>query len=177
MTLAQARSTLRIVHQLLDGDISALMLEAYDQAERRTGRMIRTFSGVLTMSAFPEDGGVIVLPRPPLVGVSSITYFDTANVSQTLAGHQVFAAAMPGYVALPVGLTQWPLTKERNDAVTVTFTGGGVEPESLRAAVRLLLDVSFNDLTPAKQQVVQKRIDDLLFGFTVRDPNLYGITT
>ena len=175
MTLEEAKNYLRIYHSEDDDDIPRLVNEAYGIVEARTGRMIRTFTGTLTMDRFP-DAGPIVLPRPPLTAVTAISYYDTANTLQTIAGAQVQTAAVPGLIHLPTTLVDWPATKERLDAVTITFTGGGVEPEQLRAAVRLLLNLSYHDLEPSKAEQVNSRIDGLCHGYTLRDPRLYGIS-
>lgn len=175
MTLAEAKKYLRIYHEEDDDEIPQLVNEAYGIVEARTGRMIRTYAGTLTLDRFP-DSGPIVLPRPPLTAVTALSYYDTANALQTISTAQVQTAAVPGLIHLPTTLTSWPATKERLNAVTIAFTGGGSEPEQLRAAVRLLLNASYHDLEPAKAEQVNKRIDGLLHGYTLRDPRLYGIS-
>ena len=175
MTLAEAKRYLRIYHEEDDEDIPRLVNEAYGKVESRTGRMVRTFTGVLTMDSFPVDGP-IVLPRPPLTEVVSVKYYDSSGTLQTLANCQAQTASIPGLVYLPIGLPVWPITAERLDAVQITFTGGGVEPEQLRSAVRWMLNMDYHDMESAKAETTQKRIDGLLHGFTLRDPRLYGIT-
>lgn len=177
MSLENAKLHLRIYHAEDDDDIIQLLREAYGITEQRTGRMIRTATAVLTMSAFPVDGGQIVLPRPPVTAVTSVQYYDPEGELQGLADCQVALSMFPGLISLPLDSFDWPATAERLDAVRITYTCGGSEPEQLRSAVRLLLDMAYNDMTPAKAAQVEKRIDGLLHGYTLRDPRLYGITT
>lgn len=176
MTLAEAKQHLRVYHDDDDADIQQLVTEAYGQAEARTGRMIRSANGLLTMDRFPKNAVPIVLPRPPLASVVEVRYYDGDNQLQTLEDYQVALNNLPGLIVLPIGTLDWPRTRERLDAVQIEFTCGGREIEQIRSAVRLLLDLSYNDMDPTKAMQVEKRIDGLLHGYTLRDPRLYGVT-
>lgn len=177
LTLADAKQYLKVYHDDDDTEILQLLAEAYGKAEARTGRQLRTATAVLKLNQFPTDGAPIVLPRPPLVSVASITYFNRANESQSLTGFQLGSALVPGIIALPLGSTRWPDTAERLDAVTVTYSCGGVEPEQIRSAVRLILDLDYNAIEGQRADQINRRIDALLHGYIIRDPRLYGITT
>ena len=174
--LAAAKLSLRVYHDDDDSEIVELVKEAYGEAEARTGRMVRTCSAIMLMDQFPVDGGPIVLPLPPLTGVTSVQYYDTTNTLQTLNGFQPSTKLVPGLIARPVDLLDWPATKDRIDAVRIAFTAGGAEPEQIRSAVRLLLNLSYNDVEPAKAETLTKRINGLLHGYTLRDPRLAGVT-
>lgn len=177
LTLAEAKQYLKIYHDDDDSEILQLLAEAYGKAEARTGRQLRTASAVLTLDRFPPNGQPIVLPRPPLVSVESVNYFNAANESQSLTGFQLGSALVPGIIALPTTSTRWPDTKERIDAVTVTYSCGGVEPEQVRSAVRLMLDLDYNAIEGQRADQINRRIDALLHGYIIRDPRLYGVTT
>lgn len=177
MSVEQAKAYLRVLHSDDDDQIRELILEAYGIVEARTGRMIRTCSAVLTMDGFPDNSGQIVLPRPPLTSVTHVKYYNQAGTLTTLASvlaHEVF---VPGLLARPIALSDWPETYERLDAVQITYTGGGSEPEQLRAAVRILIDLAYNDHEPTKAAQMERRVDGILHGYTLRDPRLFGITT
>lgn len=177
MSVDQAKAYLRVLHSDDDEQIRELILEAYGIVEARTGRMIRTCSAVLTMSAFPEKGGQIVLPRPPLTAVESVKYYGTSNTLLTLSNPLIHEVFVPGLLALPIGSNEWPATYKRADAVEIKFSAGGYEPEQLRNAVRILIDLSYNDHEPTKASQMERRADGIMFGYTLRDPRLYGITT
>ena len=177
LTLEDAKQYLKVFHADDDQEIQQLLAEAYGKAEARTGRQLRTATAVLTLNQFPTEGAPIVLPRPPLVSVDSITYFNTANESQTLTGFQLGASLVPGIIGLPLGSTSWPATKERIDAVTITYQCGGAEPEQVRSAIRLILDLDYNAIEGQRADQINRRIDALLHGHTIRDPRLYGVTT
>lgn len=95
------------------------------------------------LSAFPSDW--IALPYPPLVSVSSITYLDTAGVSQTLATsvYQVDAKREPGRVGLAYGQS-WPgiRTTTFNPITIVYVAGYGAAatsvPDGIKHAIKLL---------------------------------------
>lgn len=177
MSVEQAKAYLRVLHSDDDEQIRELILEAYGIVEGRTGRMIRTCSAVLTIDGFPDNSGPIVLPRPPLTDLTHLKYYDTGGTLTTLENvlsHEVF---VPGLLAKPIALNDWPDTLARLDAVQITYTCGGSEPEQLRAAVRILLDLAYNDHEPTKASQMERRVDGILHGYTIRDPRLYGITT
>lgn len=95
---------------------------------------------------FPAE---IVVPRPPLLLVVSITYVDPAGTVQTLAAsdYQVSAPTGPrcrrGRIRPAYGLS-FPATRLQMDAVTVRFKAGyGTKPADVPALLRqgILLDV------------------------------------
>lgn len=177
MTLELAKKFLSVFHSDKDAVILELIREAYAEVESRTGRQIRTANGTLSLNRFPEKNQPIVLPRPPLVSLTAVKYYDTASTLRTLANCRSQLDAFPGLVFAPAG-EEWPDTQEdKPNAVEVSFVCGGYEPEVLRAAVRCLLDLAYNDMEATKADQVRSRVDSLLHGLTVRDPRLYGIST
>lgn len=119
-------------------------LEQLIKAARRAGERItrRAFypqTWAYVLDAFPAYE--IVLPRPPLRSVTSITYLDEDGVEQTLAG------SPSGYVVTtpsgpyakygrirPAYDETWPATRNQIGAVTVTFEAGydvGDVPEDI----------------------------------------------
>lgn len=74
----------------------------------------------------PGDGGMeIVLPYPPVQSVSSITYLDTSNATQTLASsvYELDSDSTPARIRLKYGQV-WPTTLYHASAVSVTFVAG-----------------------------------------------------
>jgi hypothetical protein len=70
-------------------------------------------------------GYEIMLPRPPLQSVVSITYYDENNAQQTLDPSQylVDIYSEPGRIT-PAPDTTWPATKRRANSVEITFVCG-----------------------------------------------------
>ena len=81
------------------------------------------------------------LPKNPVVSVTSITYSDPANATQTanLADFDVISDPDCTVISPKPGKT-WPICINRADAFKVTFVAGYASiPDALRAAVLLMV--------------------------------------
>jgi hypothetical protein len=125
------------------GRVTRLITTATELAEAYTNRSFITRSVQLMLDQFPVgdlpwwDGvregtirafagdGIITLPKPPLIEVDSIEYFDLNNTLRVVdAGtYIVDALAEPGRVALNLGAT-WPVDTRDRAAVLVTYKAG-----------------------------------------------------
>lgn len=143
VTTADLKTHLRIEHTNDDDYIAALGKAGREFAENFTERQFVTATYVYTLDNFPA-GRLIVLPRPPLASVTSVKYYDTAEVLQTYANtcYNVHIDTEPGFIELDYDQT-WPSTYDRADAVQVTFTAGygaaGNVPDGLKAAIHLIV--------------------------------------
>lgn len=139
VSLETAKAHLRVDLDQHDQDayILTLIEAAVDEIGRLTNRQLRTATYDLKLDAFPDW---IELPKPPLASVTSITYIDTAGVTQTLAStkYQVDTTRSRGRI-LPAVSDVWPSTQaDRINAVTVRFVAGyGTLPQSMPPAVHL----------------------------------------
>lgn len=109
--------------------------------EKFTGRSLMPQTWRATFPHFPERAW---LPfAAPFTAISSVTYYDTDNVSQTLASsvYTVPADSEPACLMLVSGQS-WPSLFCRDDAVTITYTAGYAQasdvPTPLRQAVLVL---------------------------------------
>ena len=171
ISLADAKSHLRVAHTDDDTSIESLINSAFDEVERLTGRLFRTATCVLTCRSFPDDH--LVLPRSPLVSLTSVSYRDTAGESQTLS-NCLIDSGIPAAIEPATGTT-WPATQDRPDALTVTFTAGGTMPDSIRLAVLLLVDMEYHEAEPAKAARINRRVESLCRPFFLRSDELIGI--
>lgn len=137
-------SHLRIATSDDDEYIELLIKAARMATEIQTRRALITQTWVTTLCGFPE-GRVIALERPPLISVSSIKYFDSANVEQTLSAslYTVDTSASPGRVVLNYGQS-WPTTYDRPAAVSIEYVAGygataAALPQDLRHAISFLV--------------------------------------
>jgi uncharacterized phiE125 gp8 family phage protein len=146
------------LHLQVDGDaenvtIDALVYAAREWLENFTGRALIQQTWDLKLDSFADCDyfreGAIWLPKPPVTAVSSVTYVDTAGVSQTWSSseyqtdlpsgpHARRARIQPAY-----GYT-WPTTRDQPNAVTIRFVAGyGTTAESvpslLVTAMKLLI--------------------------------------
>lgn len=165
VTLEEARLRLRVdawgspPAHVDDDDIEAMIAAATQYLDGPSGILGRALidqTWDLKMDGFPYWGGAsfddhrqsycygddpIVLPLPPLIGVTSITYVDASEATQTLASsaYQVLGlgSTTPASI-VPVYGTTWPAVHPKRESVTVRFQcgyEGDGSPIDLRAAV------------------------------------------
>lgn len=146
VTLSEAKAHLRVDSDITAEDtlITNLIQAARETAEGRTWRAILQQTLLLTLDDWPE-GDVIELPRPPLIKVNSVQYYDAGGVLQTMdeADYQVDAASEPGRV-MPVYGGSWPSLREVPNAVQVEYEAGygdeaGDVPQKLKQAILLTI--------------------------------------
>ncbi len=150
LSLAEAKQHLRIdsTDTTHDGHIPGLIRAAMSICENYLNRYLLTGTRVKRLDSFPDE---ILLPQP-LSSVTSITYLDTADASQTLTAtvYDVDAsdAEKPcGRVQLAYGQS-WPTTLDEKECVTVTFVCGWASTadiptpivEGLKLAIQALYD-------------------------------------
>jgi uncharacterized phiE125 gp8 family phage protein len=92
-----------------------------------------------TLDRFPP-GDTIQFPKPPLAGVSSITYTDTDGVEQTLdpSKYVVDTTSLFGRISLAEG-ESWPSTLSQANTVIITFLAGYADRSSIPPNMRGLL--------------------------------------
>lgn len=125
VSLAEAKAHLRVLHSSEDTLIARLVSAAVSHVERVTGRALVTRTIELRLPAFPDDDPIL-LPRPPLIAVASVTYVDTAGATQTLSSDKYTVTIdAEGYGAIVLDPDEaWPDTDETPRAVRVTYTAG-----------------------------------------------------
>ena len=141
VTLVEVKAHLRVDFGDDDGLIDSLIQAARELAEVWTWRTFVNTTYTLKLDDFQNE---MVLPRPPLGSVTSITYLDTDGNSQTLATsvYDVDTDSEPGRVTLTLNQT-WPITQDVIHAVTITFVAGygaaSNVPETIKSAIKLLV--------------------------------------
>lgn len=180
VTLIETKGFLRVDGSDDDQLISGLIASARQAAESFTRRAFITQTLKLQLDAFPtkplgwwdgvREGSIITeqvatleLPRPPLVSVTSVTYFDVDDTQQEFAASNYFVDTdnEPGRLILKAGKT-WPSTRS-TAAVIVTYKAGyGADatkvPRPIRDAilhhVAYLYDHRGTDMAPAAQSLL-----------------------
>lgn len=151
VTLAEAKLWCRVDTDAEDGLLTALVKAARQYAERAADRSLMPQTWALTLPGFPEEGGRIELPRPPLISVLSVVYVAADGTSTTLAADQyeVNAAAEPGCLWPSYSASVWPVARELAVAVTATYRAGysdaSLIPEGVRLAMRLMVATWYRD--------------------------------
>lgn len=159
VTIEEVRSQCRETDTSNDGLFAGYLLAARQLAETRTGRSLVAQTWVET---FDEDWPrlaqhhehherwvhrarrVIMLPRPPLQNVVSITYVDTDGATQTLdpTQYRVGTRQLIGVIEQAYQVC-WPAVRRQIDTISVQYVAGyaspGEIPEGIRQAILLLV--------------------------------------
>lgn len=129
------------LHARIDGTdedamVDALIRAAREYVEAVTGRQLVAATYKLRRNSLPS---VIELPRPPLIGVTSVTYADTAGTTQTAAStyYDVDTHRMPPCLRLKYGQS-WPTTRGHTDDVIITYVAGYAARVTADAATDVL---------------------------------------
>ena len=143
VSLDEVKAHVRVAVQDDDALLYALIKAARAYVETFTHRALPAQTWDWKLDAFP--GGALVLPKPPVTSITSITYLDSTGTSQTWLSslyrtdlptdpHGPRARITPAYGEV------YPSTYPVTNAVTVRFVSGySTIPPSLSAAMKLLV--------------------------------------
>lgn len=130
-----------------DVNISRLLSAAVSFVEESLGITLLETTRTMTLSDFPTLNEPVSFEYPPLTSVTSVQYYDLQNASQTLVETTDFNVIapyrMPGMI-VPIPDTNWPDTKARMDAITITYVSGfgtthASIPENCKHLLRMLV--------------------------------------
>lgn len=161
--LADAKQQARIDTTADDTLVGYLITGARQWVEQYTGRALITQTWQLWLDFWPGamelwwDGvrqgpvtgldrvSYIVLPRPPLVSVNSVQYFDNTDTGTVwdVSNYFVDTIRSPGRVALRLGAV-WPVPERLTNGIMVEYIAGyggdGTSvPEAIKTAIRQLV--------------------------------------
>lgn len=137
----EAKNHLRVDGSDDDDLIDGLIAAARDYCETVTRRQFVNATYELFVDGFP---GEFRMPKPPLSSVTSITYKDTDDSTQTLATseYDVDTNRIVGRI-VPAFEVLWPFTRNEINTVTVTFIAGygaaAAVPDIIKSAIYLML--------------------------------------
>ena len=147
VTLAEAKLHLRVDGTDEDALISALITSATEGAEQMTGRAIMSQTWELTLDAFPD---AFELTRVPVVSVTSVKYYDSAAVQQTMLNtlYTLDNTDDFGYAyVVPAYATTWPTTNDQINSVVVRYVCGyasaAAVPEPIKSWIKLQLGAMY----------------------------------
>lgn len=142
VSTSDAKAHLRVTHSDEDTLIGNIVDAAVRHVEDACGRALFTQTWTLKLDEFPV--GDIILPRPPVASVTSITYVDGDGATQTLSSGDYLSdlSSEPAAISPAYG-TEWPTTREQRAAVTVVYVSGHTTtaaiPKAIRQAILLLV--------------------------------------
>ncbi|MBP7638131.1 MAG: phage head-tail connector protein [Kiritimatiellae bacterium] len=174
VTTREARDWLRIDTENEDPTLAALVKAARQYVEEFTGRALTTKTVTLTLDRFENE---ILLPFPPAIAITAITYVDENGATQTLAAsvYQLDATAEPARLTRAYS-QDWPSLRSQNAAVSIAYTAGyganaASVPQGLKQAI-LFLVAHWYEHREAVQaggalQTVPLAVESLLWSFRV----------
>jgi uncharacterized phiE125 gp8 family phage protein len=158
VTLAEAKLHLKLDSDTTDDTlVTALIQAAREQAEKYTGRAFIEQVWEYMMDEFGEEE--IELPNPPLISVSTITYTDGNNVTQTLSTsvYGVNTYDEPGEVYLKFNQI-WPIVLDVENSICITYKAGyGTAATSVPASIRAAILLIIGHLYANRENVVVGR--------------------
>ena len=135
VTLDEARTAARVDGPDLDSAIEIQVRAITESAEHEMNRALITQTYVDTIDKF--DGAIDLSPLP-VQAVTSVKYWDTSGVRQTLpaSAYSLVATSKLARVELAPGQS-WPATFSRSDAIEVEFVAGyGASPADTPFAIK-----------------------------------------
>ncbi len=142
ITVAEAKSHLRVENDDEDELILAYLAAAQDAVERYTAQVLTEREMEIALSAFPIScrSGAIVIPRDPVTDILEIAYTDTDGASALIDMEGWRWSDSAPDMVWPAYSTNWPSAYDEPGSVRLTFQAGyedGLCPGSLVTAVKL----------------------------------------
>jgi len=121
--LDEAKHHLRVESTDEDYYVNGLIAAVRSEVENHRNECLVAQTWDMKLDDFPD--GDIMIPRVPLLEVSSITYVDTNGTTQTLSAgtYIVDTASKPGRISLAYQQS-WPTARDIINAVTIRFAAG-----------------------------------------------------
>lgn len=161
VSLEEAKSHLRVLHDHEDALIDALIQSAREQAESFTRRALIAQTWEISLDDLPRYG-FQVFPSP-LMSVESITYLDGEGLPQTLPSDQYIVVADPHSPAVvPAYGVTWPMTLGFKNCVTVrAVCGYGSNPGDVPAVIRSAMLLMIGDMYQHRETIVQGSVSEI----------------
>jgi uncharacterized phiE125 gp8 family phage protein len=168
VTTAEAKLWCRVDHSAEDSLIAALVARATAFCEGEVSGQRQVLRATWDAPVLGWWDAPLRLPRPPLVSVTSVTYYDAAGAQQTLSGSAYEVRTpwrQPGEVERAPDAT-WPaLQCDRTYPVTVRFVAGwgeGNVPAVVQQAILLLVAWWYDHRGAEVAPEVMRAVRDLL---------------
>lgn len=141
VSVAELKLHARVETDADDTLIAIYLAAAVDRVENETRRSIMPQTHRLTLHRWPQTG-LIPLPYPPTVAVSSVSYGDADGEQGSLNVNEYrLFPGEPAHLA-PARATPWPAVDAEGGDIQITYTAGyadaGAVPDSIKAAILLM---------------------------------------
>lgn len=135
ITLEELKAHLAIDVDDEDTRLEALLATATSVCEAYTQRSFISQTWKLTLPSFDKK---IWIPKPPTASVTSVKYYDSSNVQQTLSSSAYYLCRSERNQAWIEPVDVFPTTYNRPDAVEIVFVSGSFNPNQVKHAIKLI---------------------------------------
>ncbi|KAA5805270.1 hypothetical protein F1654_04630 [Alkalicaulis satelles] len=143
VSVAEARSWLRVGHEDEDELIAALLDAACARVEHLTGRVLIARSFRETLDAWPASrvsflSGAVRVAAGPLISVEAVRIYDAQGAAKAWSPdeYRVETGTDPGRI-IPLAPYALPRPGRRAGGIEIDFTAGyGAEPDDVPAPLR-----------------------------------------
>lgn len=158
VTLSEVKNHLRLPQSYTSEDerLFFFIKAATKEAEDKTNRQLLTATWRATLDEWVNP---VVVNKCPVIAVTSVKYYDTAGVQQTLSASQyiVDTESEPWRITPAYGCTLPPVRCQIN-AIQVNFTAGyasaSLVPANIKAGIMLII----GDLWKNRENIVIGRM-------------------
>lgn len=143
VTLEEAKLQCRVDSSDEDTLLNGLIAAATDYVELYTGRAIVSQTWELVLDDFSD---AMLIPKGPVSSITSVKYFDTADVEQTISGtnYALDAVSDPAWLVKASDYT-WPDVADGVNNVIIRFAAGySSVPAAMKQAILLLIGQWFD---------------------------------
>jgi len=178
LTIAEAQAQCRIDISEENSLLLSYIQAARDQLGTELRRTLLTTTYRYGCATF---GGLhcLRLPLPPLQSVTSVSYVDTAGVTQALAAtvYGVDTLSEPGKLYLKEGQA-WPSVREQPNAVQVVYVAGWTSPALIPAEIKQAMRLLVGHWYEQREATADKAPQEIPMGverliWNKRIPTLY----
>ena len=177
LSTEDAKAHLRVTHSSEDAEIAAMVEEATEDIERRTGLVLRPATYTFQSSVFRP---VFHLPHAPVTAISSVKYYPADSGAQTTLATSQYTSQLntiPATVQEAYGAS-WPSVFRRPNAVEIEYTAGyasGDVPNPLLRAIKIWIDCEWHCYKGDQLDRKQRALTNILRQWEVRHPCLVGL--
>ena len=140
VSIEECRDFLRITGD--DATLARLRSAVRESVEDYLQRQLITATYDYFLDCFPPGGrSTIEMPRPPLISVTTVKYYDTDDSQQTWTdtNYNVDTNTEPGRIQ-PIESQYWPSTINDHSAVEIRFVCGyGATRDSVPETIKLAI--------------------------------------
>lgn len=150
VTLATAKTHLRVEHDEEDDLITALIPAARDKVEQYCNRFFASATAALLFDSLPAGSNPLTVPVPNVVSVDSVSYLDGDNATQVISGttfNAEYQYLWPSDV--------WPSDTIQGARVAVTV-GAPVSIDAITQAILLII----TDLYEYRGDLTERQVYD-----------------